>query len=252
MTTNYYIKFLLILSLFFCFTLNSFAQIRFVEVNPSTNIVKIKNFGSSTINISTYQLCDFPLYPALNTLTVTNGSLNLSGGAEVTLDISESITMNTGNGELGLYISGPFGTAANMRDYIQWGSSPHTRENVANTALIWVTGTFISSAVPLPYVYTGNGTTTQDGVSFWDPTLSNEEFKIDAFSMSPNPTSSLLILQFSSIIDNGSINIYNILGENIFNKQFALKSNIKIDVSNFSQGLYLIKINNQTKRFVKQ
>ena len=217
MRQNYNIKTFIILCILLISITIVNAQIRFVEVNPSTNIVKIKNFGSSTINISNYQLCDFPLYPALNTLTVTNGSLNLSGGADVTLDISGSITMNTSNGELGLYISSPFGTASNMRDYIQWGSSPHTRENVANTASIWVAGTFISSAASLPYIYTGDGTTTQDGVNFWDPTLSNEDFKIGVFSMSPNPTSSLLYLKFSNIINNGSINIYTILGENVFN-----------------------------------
>ncbi|MEW4924735.1 T9SS type A sorting domain-containing protein [Algibacter sp. 2305UL17-15] len=244
-------KLLVLLLLGFALSLK--AQIRFIEVNTSTNIIKIKNFGASTIDIGSYQLCDFPAYPALNTLTVTSGSLNLAAGAEVTVDISSGITMNTANGELGLYIGGPFGTASNMRDYIQWGSPGHTRENVANNALIWVTGTFISPSAPLPYQYTGNGATNNDGVAYWDPTLSIEDFDTKTkFSLFPNPVASKLNLKFSNNTENETITIYNLLGEIVLRKESNTNNFLEMDVSGLSSGLYMVRVNTTNKRFVKQ
>lgn len=254
MKKKYITKSLLSLILFISFLITAKAQIRFVEVNTANNTAIIKNFGGSTINISTYQLCDFPTYPVLNTLSVISGSLNLSSGSEVEIDFSSAITLNTTDGELGLYINGPFGTASNMRDYIQWGSSPHTRENVANTAGIWTSGDFIS--VASPYEYTGNGT-SENGESFWGSVLGIEDIEKNiSFNISPNPVTSNLNIQLSNSLTNGNIKVFDILGKQILTKEFNSNNLTQLNVSNLSKGMYLVKVssgeNIQTKRFIKQ
>lgn len=226
------------------FSLN--AQIRIKMVNPSDNTVVLRNYGGGTIDVSTYWFCNFPAYATISGMSVNSGSTNLAPNAEV--NITSSINFGASDGEFGLYTTNASNFTDDMIDYLQWGSSGHQRESVAVSANIWDAGTFIS--VPPPFEYTGTG--SENGVSNWGTFLSSEDFKINNFSISPNPTSSILSFKFPQIIDNGALNIYSILGEKILNKTFSFKSTLEIDVSNFSQGLYLVKINNQTKRFVKQ
>ncbi|WP_242205159.1 T9SS type A sorting domain-containing protein [Aestuariivivens insulae] len=224
------------------------AQIRFTEVNIATESVTIKNFGNSTVNISSWQLCVYPAYAQLNTMT--GSSLNLAAGASVTF--TSTISLSDNDGELGLYISGPFGTASNMRDYIQWKAGGHFRESVAVAAGIWTSGTFISSSAPNPYSYTGDGTTF-NGVNDWDPTLSANEFSKSALNIYPNPTTSYIYIKNADMLNIKSALITNIIGERIVNYNVT-KS--RIDVSNLRQGLYFLNITTNKgktiKRFIKQ
>lgn len=241
-----------LLIMLFGIIFNINGQIRFTEVNTSTESITIKNFGNSSVDISTYQLCVYPSYGALDPMT-TN-SLSLAAGASVTF--TSTINLPGANGELGLYISSPFGTASNMRDYIQWGSSPHQRESVANATSpkIWEAGTFISPSATIPYQYTGDGSSLQNGVAYWDPTLSSEDFSISRFSLSPNPSNAIVRVDLSSSITQGTIKTYNVLGKQVYSSDKI--SNTKIDVSSWSEGVYFVQVsslgNTKTKRFVKQ
>jgi len=53
---------------------------RILSVNPFTDMVTIKNFGTGAIDISSYQFCSKFSYGALSALMIESGSLNLSGG----------------------------------------------------------------------------------------------------------------------------------------------------------------------------
>ncbi|MDO5989676.1 T9SS type A sorting domain-containing protein [Flavivirga amylovorans] len=250
MKRNFTYKTFLTLSMIFYLIPLASAQIRFISVNPSNETITIKNFGASAVDISDYKLCIFPSYFKLNTLTISSGSLNLVAGGEVT--VTSSTNLVDAGGELGLYIdTTDFGSSANIRDYIQWISTGGTRESVAVGAGIWITGTAIPNTVAVPYLYNGNGS-TENGQSFWGSTLSVSDLAVNNFSMSPNPSSSTLSLKFPQVIDDGTLNIYNILGETIINKKLPLNNSLEIDVSNFNQGIYLVKINNQVKRFIKR
>ena len=221
------------------------AQVRIKMVDPSNNTVTLHNYGGSTVDVSTYWFCNFPAYAQISAMSINSGSTNLSSGAEV--NITSSINFSPTNSEFGLYTTNASSFTDDMIDYLQWGAASHQRESVAVSAGIWTAGTFISASPP--FEYTGNG--SENGVANWGTVLGLEDFKINNFSMSPNPTSSFLSLKFPKIINSGTLNIYNILGENIFNRKISLNNFLEIDVSNFNQGLYLVKINNQTKRFVK-
>lgn len=244
-------KSLLSLIFFVCLIVTSFAQIRLVEVDPSTNVVKIHNFGSSTIDISNYKLCVFPSYPKLNSLTNPSGSLNLAGGADVT--VISSANLNATGGELGLYIDTfDFGNSNNIVDYMQWITSGNTRESVAVSAGIWSMGTTISGSITPPYKY--NGTGTENGVTNWGSALSIDEFSLNNFYIYPNPSANYIHLKLPKSIREANLNIYDMLGKQVYNRTLILDDEA-INISNFKSGIYLLKVSTlskiKTKRLVK-
>jgi uncharacterized delta-60 repeat protein len=85
-------------------------------------------------------------------------------------------------------------------------------------------------------------------------TLSNENFakNKNLFSLWPNPVHNILNLNTSNI-NVLSIKIYDLQGKLIYTKE---KESPSIDVSNFSNGLYLMKLQTEngeiSKKFIKQ
>jgi hypothetical protein len=90
-----------------------------------------------------------------------------------------------------------------------------------------------------PYSLVGNCNTT---------TAINEVENV--FSITPNPVINNLLLT----IDNSNeknIEILSITGEVVFSEK-ANSNEIKIDISDFSKGIYFVKIANQISKFIKQ
>ncbi|NND51245.1 MAG: T9SS type A sorting domain-containing protein [Flavobacteriaceae bacterium] len=240
-----------IVILIMAFSSSIYAQARLVKVNPATQEVTIKNFNTSgNIDVSTWWLCVFPAYTQISAMTGAN--LDLAPGTSVTF--TNSIPINTADDELGLYhTGGNFGLAANMADYLQWGSAGHPREGVANTAGIWTTGTFIN--VSAPFNYSGNG--SQNGVAFWDTSLGLEDFGLNTqFLVSPNPASNSVTINFGKTIQSGEMVIADMLGKTIYTKKLSNVSSDDLDVALWSQGLYFISLQTnegaKTKRFLKK
>lgn len=230
------------------------AQIRIVQVDTSTESVTIHNYGGSTVNISSYYLCNFPDYKILSGMSITNGTLNLVAGTDVT--VTSTVVLDNANGELGLYLNNSnFGNSANMLDYMQWGNAGHTRESVAVSAGVWPSGDFINIAPP--YEYTGDGSGSQIGDSFWGTVLGIKDFENNiTFTISPNPTTSILNIQLSKSFIDGNVKVFDVLGKHILTKEINSNHLTQLDVSNISKGLYLVKVstgkNIQTKRFIKK
>lgn len=252
MKKKYLFKFILTL-LFTAFIFVQInAQIRIVQVDPATEVVTIHNYGSTTVDISGYFFCQYPIYFQVSSMTVNSGSTMLAAGADVT--ITSLVNFGNTDGEFGLYTAAgsPLFTS-NMVDYLQWGSSGHVREPVAVSAGIWTSGTFISAAPP--FQYTGDG--SQNGVAFWDTVLGIEDFKNNiSFSISPNPVTSILNIRLSKNIVDGNITIFDILGKQILVKKLNQNNLTQLNVSNLSKGMYIVKVssreNTQTKRFIKE
>ena len=105
-----------------------------------------------------------------------------------------------------------------------------------------------------------NNFTISEHADFADTTinlvLGLEDFNKIQFSMSPNPATSDLKIALPSHLTKASIEIYDVLGRQIFNKNFNSTHVSIIDVSAWNSGVYLVKVLNdnssQTKRFVKQ
>ena len=97
-------KFLLILGMALL-SLGSSAQLRFTLVDPANAQITIQNFGTEAVDIQQYRLCALFEYASLSNsaVTVTDGSLNLDGGASVTILWAASAGFNTTASDLGLY-----------------------------------------------------------------------------------------------------------------------------------------------------
>ncbi len=157
-------KALLIVS--FLASICAHAQLKFISINPATDEIGIKNFGSTTIDISTYRLCALFEYKTLNQpgISLVTGDFNLSPGEQVLFTWNASTGFNTTASDMGLYLpSGSFSSAAAMVDFMQYGAGGQGRENVANTAGLWGAGTFLTGTGP--WYYTGSG--LENGIAQW-------------------------------------------------------------------------------------
>lgn len=253
MKNHYIIKTLLTFALVLSMSKNVNSQIRIVEVNPATETVKIHNYGTTTVDISSYRFCSLIVYRTLNTqTTVQSGSLNLAPNADVVVTVNDAYLNDTA-ADLGLYLpTGSFASAAVMVDFTQWGSGGNGRESVAVTKGIWTAGTFIN--VPPPYEYTGNG--GQNGFQFWGTLLSVDDFETDSnFNLFPNPSDTALNIQFKNNISNGTLDVYDMLGKKVISQSITNEFT-SLNVSQLNNGLYLIKIKSdigvETKRFIKK
>ncbi|MDG1476076.1 MAG: CotH kinase family protein [Vicingaceae bacterium] len=74
------------------------------------------------------------------------------------------------------------------------------------------------------------------------------ENTINSFNIYPNPTSNNVTIEFN-VIEPQSIYIFNIVG-NIVYQQVINDKNIKIEVSNWSKGIYLIKTKDKVEKLI--
>lgn len=61
------------------------------------------------------------------------------------------------------------------------------------------------------------------------------------FSIFPNPSSSFINLNVSDVDEIGKFEIYNVIGKKVFQEN-DIKTNNKISLSSFQNGLYIIKL----------
>ena len=76
------------------------------------------------------------------------------------------------------------------------------------------------------------------------------KFENENISIYPNPASDMIQISSSVSLDNSTIEIYTITGKLVNN--FSANANIEINISNLSNGIYIIKINSETVNFVQE
>lgn len=144
-----------------CATISAQAVLRLTKVDPVTHQVTITNMGNASQNAATWNLCYFPEYDPLSSMVSLSGSTTIAPGASLT--VIWPYCKGT-DGEIGLYANASnFGLAANMRDYMEWGTAGHTREAVAVAGGYWFAGQFVPNDPEFNYT----GTSTQHGSAFW-------------------------------------------------------------------------------------
>lgn len=75
--------------------------------------------------------------------------------------------------------------------------------------------------------------------------LSVNNNSIDTFNIFPNPVSDILNISSNSIIQN--LSIYNMNGQKVIETNTSLK---QIDISNFSSGVYLLKVVGENEEII--
>ena len=87
----------------------------------------------------------------------------------------------------------------------------------------------------------------------WTNPLSTEEFAYHDFKISPNPAKDFIQVKFSETISNIQIDIYNVLGKQMYSKLYT--SNTPINISYLNTGLYFLKVSSdgiaKTKKIIK-
>ena len=83
----------------------------------------------------------------------------------------------------------------------------------------------------------------------------NDRTKPSEFRISPNPGRNSLNLKLSQLDHNTTIEVFDVLGKMIYADRIS-DINKTVDVSQWNNGVYLVRLNSdlgsQTKRFVKQ
>ena len=154
-------------TLFACFLgFSVTSQIRLTMVDPSSQQVEIRNYGSSATDISTYRFCSLFEYATLNQpmVQLVSGDFNLDPGESALVQWNANTGFNGTASDVGLYLpTGGFSTPSAMSSFFEYGAGQQGRENVAVSAGLWLTNTFLSGSGP--WYYTGNG--TEAGPAFW-------------------------------------------------------------------------------------
>jgi len=105
-----------------------------------------------------------------------------------------------------------------------------------------------------PYFESGN-IVISDREGFFvvkSSTLAIEENSISNFNIHPNPTTNTIYIN-SIHFPIKAIKIYDLSGKLLLSKKYNSEINININISNFSDGIYILKLNNQfVTKIIKQ
>ena len=85
--------------------------------------------------------------------------------------------------------------------------------------------------------------------------LNTQTDKLNAFSISPNPSKRVLNIEFTKLDADLRLEVYDVLGKRV-HKAILNKLKTTVNVINWKSGVYLVRLSNDktssTKRFIKQ
>lgn len=108
------------------------ASIVIQSVDFDAQTMTLRNDGDAEYDLAGHWLCNRPSYVEVAATTIQPGAT-----AEVAVS---GIGLDADDGELGIYTSSDFGSAAAIVAYVQWGSADHGRAGTAVEAGVWTTG----------------------------------------------------------------------------------------------------------------
>ncbi|MEM6723788.1 MAG: T9SS type A sorting domain-containing protein, partial [Bacteroidota bacterium] len=149
----------------------SFSVVRLLQVDPSSESVTLKNFGTASQDISAYQFCLGPgQYNILSNYGTLSGDLNLDPDEELIIDLTSGTlgvtALPDANGGLGLFSINSFGSTDPdiLKDYVQWGAANQPRVDQAVTAGRWDdANNFVAGGAPYNYIGGANNV----GPNWW-------------------------------------------------------------------------------------
>lgn len=106
-----------------------------------------------------------------------------------------------------------------------------------------------------PYYCAIHGALSMSGTITVQNSLGLDEESISEFKMYPNPSNSVLQLKFPKYVSNGRLTVIDLLGKELLTKSIKSTNSLELNISNWNEGIYLIKVKSesisQTKQFIK-
>lgn len=236
-------------------SVDSFSQIRILGVDPNQNLVKIRNYGPTSVDITGHILSS-----KLTNFTV--GSMTVIGGNPSALQTMQTAWVQGGSldaagADLALYTPGTtdFNNTANLLDFVQWKSGGHGREAVAVSKGIWTAGDFVCGDPS--YSYVGNGGTVDFGVSHWlgvnCTTSIDENDAANNIIVYPNPTTDVINVSLQYSMEILSYKLVNLLGQTMTeNNNNSVANQFSIDVANLPKGQYFLMVKTKNNVVTKK
>ncbi|WP_350284460.1 hypothetical protein [uncultured Croceitalea sp.] len=147
------------------------AEVRSVIINEVEYLVddqiELYNNGNQTVDLANYWMCLGPgqyfRVGDSNATNIVSGSVTLAPGEFLVISPAVLEASNDAGG-LGLYANNDnFGSADNIRSFVQWGAAGNAREVVAVAAGIWNQGGFVPNVSSGQSIaYDGEGFTSTD------------------------------------------------------------------------------------------
>jgi endonuclease I len=81
--------------------------------------------------------------------------------------------------------------------------------------------------------------------------LSVDANVFESLTIYPNPANKVLWVQNSTIVNNGAITIYDLLGKKVFQETFTTDKK-QINTTSFSRGVYLLKVTSNDSETIKK
>ena len=120
--------------------------------------------------------------------------------------------------------------------------------------LVWARGNYHGNEMVDGFELDWHGVGNR-GITMQSLTLSQDDFQINDFDISPNPANTNFTISMPNFTENATVNVYDVLGKKVFaSKLNSITSTI--DVSQWNSGIYLVRVSTEnamhTKRLVKQ
>ncbi|MGB6269112.1 MAG: endonuclease, partial [Olleya sp.] len=232
----------------------------YLEGSSSNKALEIANFtGANITNLSDYEIrlssngnaAWTNIYNFTSSASISNNDVYVvaNGGLAVCTGVvdnaNNSITGFNGNDAIGLFKNGALidiiGTLGNNTDF------------AVNTTLVRNANIAGGNTVFDSNEWTSFASNTCDNLGQHSQSLSISEVNKKEFKIYPNPVNGNLLTIENS--QNTRFEIYNILGKKILTGTITPNNN-KVSVSSLSNGVYILKLNNNngsvTKKLIKE
>ncbi len=113
------------------------------------------------------------------------------------------------------------------------------------------TDTYISGFVPNSVSEIACNNTTFANIKYGAPVGLKKQNLVDDFKLYPNPVNDRLYIK-NSIKEDVEIEVYSVKGELLINKKFLKDSEIEINLSDLSEGIYMVHLSTKDKLISKK
>jgi hypothetical protein len=84
--------------------------------------------------------------------------------------------------------------------------------------------------------------------------VSVEDISANGLNVYPNPSKGQVFVSFDQAVNNGTVEVYNLLGEVVYNVSAFTGNKVELNLDGLSEGVYIIRLNENgavsSQRFV--